>query len=376
MGSPAPGRVPKQSRLYTLRGMDEVGVGLVGFGLAGQVFHGPLIAATPGLRLRAIATSDPERRRAAASRFPGARLAADLPELLGSASDLQLLVLASPNRHHLPQALAGLEAGLHLVVDKPLALSSSEAATMILAARQRGLRLAVFHNRRWDDDFLLLRQVMDSGRLGRIRRLESRFERWRPELSPGSWREVEAPESGGGLLLDLGSHLIDQALTLGGAPELVYAEIRSRRGAAGDDDSFVSLTFPDGLLVHLWVSAVAAVPGPRFLAVGTGGGLSTSGLDPQEAQLRGGASPLDRGFGQRSGADQWALLGEEGGPQRLAFPPGRYLDFYSQMWRAVVEGGEVPVPGEDGLRTLEVVEAARESARRRQVVKLAPSRSS
>jgi predicted dehydrogenase len=352
--------------------MEEVGVGLVGFGLAGQVFHAPLIAATPGLRLRAIATSNPERRRAAAANYPDVRLAADLSELLRSASDLQLLVLASPNRHHLPQALAALEAGLHLVVDKPLALSSHEAATMILAARRRGLLLAVFHNRRWDDDFLLLRQVMDSGRLGRIRRLESRFERWRPWLTPGSWREVEPPESGGGLLLDLGTHLIDQALTLGGAPELVYAEMGNRRGAAGDDDSFVSLTFPDGLLVHLWVSAVAAVPGPRFLALGTGGGLSTSGLDPQEAQLRGGASPLDRGFGERSGADQWAHWGGEGGPRKLAFPPGRYLDFYSQMWRAVVERGEVPVPGEDGLRTLEIVEAARESALRRQVVRLPP----
>jgi scyllo-inositol 2-dehydrogenase (NADP+) len=355
--------------------MEEVGVGLVGFGLAGQVFHAPLIAATPGLRLRAVATSNPERRRAAAATFPAVRLAADLSELLRSASDIQLLVLASPNRHHLPQAMAALEAGLHLVVDKPLALSSREAATMILAARQRGLQLAVFHNRRWDDDFLLLRQVMDSGRLGRLRRLESRFERWRPELTPGSWREVEAPESGGGLLLDLGTHLIDQALAVGGAPELVYAEIRSRRGAAADDDGFVSLTFPDGLLVHLWVSAVAAVSGPRFLALGTGGGLSISGLDPQESQLRGGASPLAPGFGERSGADQCALWDGEGGPQKLALPPGRYLDFYSKMRRAVVEGGEVPVSGQDGLRALEVVEAARESALRHQVVRLQPSQS-
>ena len=350
--------------------MEEVGVGLVGFGLAGRVFHAPLIAATPGLRLRAIATSDPERRRAAASRFPDARLASDLSELLGSSSDFQLLVLASPNRHHLPQALAALEAGMHLVVDKPLALSSGEAVTMILEARRRGLRLAVFHNRRWDDDFLLLRQLVDSGRLGQLRQLESRFERWRPELSPGSWREAEAPESGGGLLLDLGTHLIDQALTLGGAPELVYAEIRNRRGAAGDDDSFVSLTFPNGLLVHLFASAVAAVSGPRFLAQGTRGGLSTSGLDPQEAQLRSGASPLDPGFGERAGAGHWAIWSGEGGDQHLSFPPGRYRDFYSQMWRAVALGEEVPVPGEDGLRTLEVVEAARESARRQQVVRL------
>lgn len=353
--------------------MDEVGVGLVGFGMAGEVFHAPLIAATPGLRLRAIATSQPERRRAAAARFPGARLAVDLRELLGSASDLQLLVLASPNRHHLPQALAALDAGLHLVVDKPLALSSREAATMIAAARRRGLMLAVFQNRRWDDDYLLLRQVLDSGRLGTIRRLESRFERWRPELSPGSWREAEAPDSGGGLLLDLGTHLIDQALTLAGPPELVYAEVRNLRGAAGDDDSFVSLTFQDGLQVHLWASAVAAVAGPRFLALGTRGGLATFGLDPQEGQLRSGASPLDPDFGRRSGADQWAVWGGDGGGQRLAFPPGHYRDFYSQMWRAVVEGGEAPVPGEDGLRTLEVVEAARESARRRQVVRLPPS---
>ncbi|MDA8396218.1 MAG: Gfo/Idh/MocA family oxidoreductase [Candidatus Dormibacteraeota bacterium] len=353
--------------------MEEVGVGLVGFGLAGQVFHAPLIAATPGLRLRAIATSDPGRRRAAASRFPDSRLAADLRELLGSASDLQLLVLASPNRHHLPQALAALEAGLHLVVDKPLALSSQEAAQMIAAAHRRGLRLAVFQNRRWDDDFLLLRQVVDSGRLGRIQRLESRFERWRPELSPGSWREAEAPDSGGGLLLDLGTHLIDQALILGGAPELVYAEVRNRRGAAGDDDGFVSLTFPGGLQAHLWVSAVAAVAGPRLLALGTRGGLATSGLDPQEAQLRSGVSPLDPGFGRRSGREQWALWGGAGGDQQLAFPPGRYRDFYSGMWRALVDGTEVPVPGEDGLRTLEVVEAARESARRCEVVRLSAS---
>ena len=344
----------------------------MGFGLAGEVFHAPLIAATPGLRLAAVATSNPKRRRAAASRYPGARLFRDLRGMLGSAADLQLVVLATPNRHHLPQALEVIRQGLHLVVDKPLAPSSEEASQMIRAARLRGVKLAVFHNRRWDDDFLLLRQLLGSGRLGTLHRLESRFERWRPDLSPDSWRESEPPAAGGGLLLDLGSHLIDQALTLAGPPARVYAEIAHRRGAPGDDDSFVALAFPDGAEIHLWASAVAAVAAPRLRALGSRGGLVTWGVDPQEGQLRGGLLPGDPDYGRRTGPGASATFQELGEGRQLAFPPGRYQDFYVQMCGALVGGGEVPVPADDGLRVLRVVEAARESARAGRVVALGP----
>ncbi len=221
-------------------------------------------------------------------------------ELWERAGELDLVVVAAANRAHAPLAEASLRAGMPVVVDKPLATSVAEANRLSDLAAETGVMLAVFHNRRWDDDFLTLRKAVEDGSLGRITRLESRFERYRPEVAADRWRESPAPEDAGGLLFDLGSHLIDQALVLFGEPTQVYAEVERRRpGAQVDDDAFVALRFAGGPIAHLWASQVAPRPGPRFRALGLEGAFESWGLDPQEDALQSGLRPGDAGGAER-----------------------------------------------------------------------------
>lgn len=266
-------------------------VGLVGYGLAGSVFHAPLIAATEGLVLDTVVTSNEERQAQARAEFPGVRFAASPDELLARADELDLVVIASPNRTHVPIATAAARASLSVVVDKPLAGTAAEARELAALAESRGLLLSVFQNRRWDNDFRTLAQLIEDGELGDVLRFESRFERWRPELK-GGWRESGDPEEIGGLLFDLGSHVVDQALTLFGPAVQVYAESDVRRaGAAADDDTFIAITHTNGVRSHLYVSATTAQLGPRFRVLGSKAGYVKHGLDPQEAALRDGVRP-------------------------------------------------------------------------------------
>jgi len=270
---------------------EPIRVGVIGYGLAGSVFHAPFIATTPGLRLAAVSTSDPQRQAEAAERDPGVVVHAGVEQLLADPSALDLVVVASPNRSHVSLAEAALNAGLAVVVDKPLAGTAAEAQALVDRARQRGRLLTVFQNRRWDGDFLTLRQLITAGDLGTVLRFESRFERWRPQVSNG-WRERADPDEIGGLLFDLGSHLVDQALVLFGPATHVYAEVNVQRAGAGvDDDSFIALTHAGGVRSHLWMSATAAQVGPRFRVLGYRAAFVKYGLDPQEAELRTGARP-------------------------------------------------------------------------------------
>ena len=352
--------------------MSQTGVAVIGYGLAGSVFHAPLIAATPGLEVRAIVTSDAERRQKAARDFPDARLVATADQLWEDVSDIALAVVATPNHLHAPQAITALERGLAVVVDKPMALSTEEAGAMLdTAGRTHGL-LAAFHNRRWDSDFLLLRDLVEEDRLGGLFRLESRFDRFRPERSAAAWRETTAPEAGGGLLLDLGSHLIDQALLLLGRPEEVYAEIAQvRSGATSDDDCFLSLRFAGGARAHLWATNLAPSTGPRWRVWGTREALEIWGLDPQEGYIRAGGRPTDAGFGEPDGTQRAVLTrgGDAGAGRELRLPAGRYGDFYAAMAAAIRGEAPVPVPAEAGWDVMAVVEAARRSAVTGRVVK-------
>ncbi|HVD03859.1 MAG TPA: Gfo/Idh/MocA family oxidoreductase [Candidatus Dormibacteraeota bacterium] len=352
--------------------MDEIGVALLGYGLAGSVFHAPLIAATQGLRLRAVVTNDPRRKLQVERDFPQVRSVPTLEGLLQDAADIGLVVIATPNHMHLSQATAALAQGLHVVVDKPMALSSAEASAMIAAAQRSGRLLSVFQNRRFDNDYLLVRQLIADHRIEAVRHFESRFERWRPELRPASWREEQPPEEGGGLLLDLGSHLIDQALLLFGRPLAVYAELATRRqGAQADDDCFIALSFEGGMSAHLWMSAVAPCAGPRFRIFGNSAALEVWGLDPQESQLASGLRPGQIGFGHR-GQDQSAELIENGGRpgtgKVLPFPAGSYATFYRTMAEAIRGEAEVPVAPEEAASVLRVIEGARTSAAGRKPV--------
>ena len=204
------------------------------------------------------------------------------------------MIVAAPNRHHAPLGLAAIDAGLHVVIDKPLAPSVAEAERVASAAASAGVVASVFHNRRWDGDFLTLRRLRDEGSLGEVVRLESRFERWRPEVDRGKWREGGTPEDAGGALFDLGPHVIDQALELLGPARSVYAEVRTLRpGAEVDDDFFLALEHESGARSHLWGTMMAAQAGPRLRALGTRAAYVKWGLDVQEAALREGADPRD-----------------------------------------------------------------------------------
>jgi predicted dehydrogenase len=218
-------------------------VGIIGYGLAGRVFHAPLIAATPGLEVGAIVTSDPGRAAQARNNHPGAEVVPDAAAIFARPDPLDLVVVATPNDSHVPLALRSIEAGVAVVIDKPLAAAVADGRRLIERSEAAGVLLTVFQNRRWDNDFLTLRSLLDEGRLGRVHRFESRFQRWRPQLRRDSWREDPDPRRAGGLLYDLGAHVIDQALVLFGPVTSVYAELdRRRAGSIVDDDVFVSLT--------------------------------------------------------------------------------------------------------------------------------------
>ncbi|MEV5435931.1 Gfo/Idh/MocA family oxidoreductase [Streptomyces sp. NPDC052682] len=341
-------------------------VGLVGYGLAGSVFHAPLIATTEGLALDTVVTSNPERQAQARAEHPGVRVAATAEELFDRADELDLIVVASPNRTHVPLATTALKAGLPVVVDKPVAGTAAEARELAALAEERGLLLSVFQNRRWDNDFLTLRKLLADGELGQVWRFESRFERWRPQPK-GGWRESGDPAEIGGLLYDLGSHVVDQALVLFGPVTRVYAEVDVRRpGAQADDDTFLALTHANGVRSHLYVSATAAQLGPRFRVLGSRAGYVKYGLDPQEAALR---------EGRRPGAGDWGTEPEElwgrvgagespltGGGRAVPTLPGDYPAYYAAVAKALLEGGPHPVTALEAAAALEVLEAARRSA--------------
>ncbi|MFB7334604.1 Gfo/Idh/MocA family oxidoreductase [Streptomyces adustus] len=341
-------------------------VGLIGYGLAGSVFHAPLIAATEGLVLDMVVTSNPERQEQARKEFPDVRVAANAEELFDRSADLDLVVIASPNKTHVPFATAALKSGLPVVIDKPIAGTAAEARELAALAEERGLLLSVFQNRRWDNDFLTLRKLIADGELGDVWRFESRFERWRPQLK-GGWRESGDPAEIGGLLYDLGSHVVDQAIVLFGPVTQVYAESDVRRvGAAADDDTFIALTHASGVRSHLYVSATTAQLGPRFRVLGSQAGYVKHGLDPQEAALRDGDRP---GAGWGTEPEQlWGRLGSgesplSGGGAPVPTLPGDYPAYYAAVAKALTDGGPNPVTALEAAAALDVLEAARRSAR-------------
>ncbi|MER6080216.1 Gfo/Idh/MocA family oxidoreductase [Streptomyces sp. NPDC001833] len=350
-------------------------VGLIGYGLAGSVFHAPLIAATAGLALDTVVTSNPERQAQAKAEFPDVRTVATPDELFDRAAELDLVVIASPNRTHVPLATTALKAGLPVVVDKPVAGTAAEARELAALAEERDLLLSVFQNRRWDNDFLTLRKLLADGELGDAWRFESRFERWRPQTK-GGWRESGDPAEIGGLLYDLGSHVVDQALVLFGPATEVYAESVIRRaGAETDDDTFIAVTHANGVRSHLYASATAAQLGPRFRVLGSKAGYVKYGLDPQEDALRKGERPGTSATWGREPESLYGSIGAgespvTGGGRTVPTLPGDYPAYYAAVARALRGEGPNPVTALEAAAALDVLEAARRSARDKVTVTL------
>lgn len=329
-------------------------VAVVGYGLGGRTFHAPFLAANPDFSVRAVVTSDPDRADAARSDHPGVTVVPDLATLLRGADDLDLVVVSTPPAGHAEQASAALEAGLHVVVDKPLTVTAQDARELVELATRVGRSLTPFQNRRWDGDFLTLRRLAGEGALGQVRRCESRFETWRPSESK-AWKAA-GPATGAGVLYDLGSHLIDQALQLLGPAEVLHAELlHQREGEGADDDVFVALQHESGAVSHLWMSRVASQLGPRFRVLGSTAGFTSYGLDPQEEQLREGRRPGDPGFGERSPGDV-GLLGITGDEERVAIEPGDYAAFYRGVAATLHDGAAPVVDPLDSVAVVELIE--------------------
>ncbi|HJQ19481.1 MAG TPA: Gfo/Idh/MocA family oxidoreductase [Gemmatimonadaceae bacterium] len=334
-----------------------IGVALIGYGLGGRSFHAPLIAVTEGLQLRAIATSNADRRRAATSEYPGVRIVADADALFAHDDDVDLVVISTPNRTHVALAREAIRAGKAVVIDKPMTPTAREARDLVAEAERAGVMLTTYQNRRWDGDFQTLLRLVRTGRLGDVFRFESHFERWRPALK-GGWRERGDPVEAGGLLYDIGSHLIDQALFAFGPVTDVYAELDRRRpGAEVDDDVFVALTHAGGVRSHLWASLVVAQNAPRLRVLGSKAAYVKWTPDVQEEALRRGERPVDDTWGAEP-EDHWGRVGTNDSWEPVPTDRGRYQDFYGGVVKAMRDGAPPPVDPRDAIATLDVIERA------------------
>jgi predicted dehydrogenase len=343
-------------------------VALIGYGLGGRAFHAPLIAITRGLRLATIVTANAERRAAAAKDFPEARIIDSAEWVWDNAHQHDLVVITTPNRFHVLLARAAMAARIPVVVDKPMAATAQEARDLVADAQRQGAKLTAYHNRRFDGEMLTAQRLIASGELGTIVRFESRLDRWRPVRAVEAWRERGEPEEAGGLLYDLGPHLIDQARLLFGPVTHVYAELDRRRpGALVHDDIFLALHHAGGVHSHLWASSLAAQPGARMRVLGTRATYVKQHADVQEGALRAGSRADAPGFGEDP-EDQWGLVGAAGDTKRVETEKGDYRRFYALTVPWLREGAPPPVDPADAIAVLDIIEAAQRSAAEAKVI--------
>lgn len=339
-----------------------IGVAVVGYGLAGQTFHAPLIQATPGLSLAAVVSSRPE---AVHADLPDVDVLPDLDAALAR-DDIGLIVVATPDALHAEQSIAALKAGKSVVVDKPFAATLADAeAVAAVAAASPGV-FSVFQNRRWDADFLTLRRLIAEGELGEIAVLESHYDRFRPAVTD-RWKD----QRDGGVWADLGPHLIDQAVQLFGAPLGVYADLQAQRvGATAIDYAHVLLRY-DRLRVILNMSHLAAESSLRYVVHGTGGSFVKHGLDAQENQSKAGLRPGDADWGRDPSPG--ALTKQIDGEIVVTTPTperGDYPAFYAAMRDAILGKGPPPVTADQALTVMRIIDAGRRSAAERREIAL------
>ncbi|MHB1937909.1 MAG: oxidoreductase [Acidobacteriaceae bacterium] len=333
--------------------------GLVGFGHGGTIFHAPFLHAIDGLELASILQRHGDT---AAQAYPGVAIARGMEELLAQ-PDLDLIVISTPPYTHFDLAVQALEAGKHVVLDKPFVATSDEACGLIELARAKKRVLSVYQNCRWDGDFVTLQQLLASRDLGRLVTLESRYDRYRPGPRTKPWQEKDLP--GNGVLHDLGAHLVDQALALFGTPEAIFADVRLERDLAAVNDAFTIYLFYPGLRVVLNSTMLACTPGPRFVAHGTLGSYVKYGLDPQERALQGGATLGGPHWGEDPEA-KWGTLTtmRDGQPVERRVPtlPGDYRKYYENVRDAIWGVAPLAVTAEQGWRTIRLLELALESS--------------
>lgn len=342
-----------------------IDVGLVGFGLAGRAFHAPVIRAVPGLRLAAILQRSGNE---AAQLYPDVRIVRSLEELLGMRS-LRLIVIATPNDTHYSFTRQCLEAGRDVVVDKPFTPTLKEAAELVRFAEERGRLLTVYQDRRYDGDFQAVQQIVSGGDLGRIVRFETNYDRFRPQLKQGAWRERSV--AGAGIFFDLGPHLIDHALLLFGLPEAISADIRIERDSAVVDDSFdLTLFYPRDCRALLRATMLAAALRPRFVLHGTKGAYVKLSFDVQEPKLRAGRIPWEEPptpaeLEENSGV--LTLANADGTTVERRIPPGPadYRAYYANVRDAMLGRAKLAVSPQHALNVMRMLELALESSNHR-----------
>ncbi|WP_010214382.1 oxidoreductase [Sphingomonas sp. PAMC 26621] len=338
-------------------------VGLIGYGLAGASFHAPLITALDAFALTTVVTS---RADSVAQAMPDARVESDVAAVLADPA-IDLIVIAAPDAQHAPLARAALAAGKHVVIDKPFVTDPADGAALVALAEAQRLMLSVFHNRRWDGDFLTVRRLLDEGVLGEVALAEFRWDRFRPAIKTG-WRETP----GAGLLNDLGPHLIDQAVELFGMPEAVTGDLASQRGGAAVED-YVEATLHYGARrVIVSAATLVAAPRARFALHGTSGSFVKYGIDPQEAVLRGGGSPRDPGYGVDAVADHGVLTLGDGSTRTVPSEPGDWRAYYAGVAAAIREQAAPPVSAGAALDVMRLIALVRQSAREGRTIPCPP----
>jgi len=342
-----------------------IDVGLVGYGLAGSVFHAPVIKSVPGLRLKTVVE---RHANESSKRYPEIEVVRDVAALLKD-DGIDLVVITTPNTSHFEYARDSLLAGKHVVVEKPFTTTSAEALQLIDLARRQNRIISVHQNRRWDGDFQTVKRLLDQKLLGRLVEFESHFDRFRNYQQPGAWREEEGP--GTGILFDLGSHLIDQAQVLFGLPQRITADIRIQRDFAKTADNFELILHYEKLKVTLKAGMLVREAGPRCILHGTKGSFVKYGLDVQEEALKQGLIPSSPGWGEER-EEQWGTLNTQVGElhlkERIETMPGRYQAFYENIVEAINGQAELIVQPEEAMNTIRIIELAMESNRRRATI--------
>lgn len=341
-------------------------VGLVGFGMAGRVFHAPLVSSVDGLQLAAVVERHTDH---CAERYPGITTHRTLEAMLADAT-LDLFVVATPSGSHFQVARQILAAGKNVIVDKPMAVASAQIAELMKLAAERNVLLAPFQNRRWDGDFLTIQKLLHEGTLGRLVYLESVFDRWSPGSTRRPWKDD--PAQGGGQLLDLGTHIADQALTLFGKPEAVSADVRRERDGDGSNDSFDVRLRYESFVVTLGANCLSSLARPRFHLRGTKGNYWKFGVDPQEAALNKVTRISDAAWGQELAANWGTLCCVDGYGAMVTRPvepiPGDYRLYYAGIRDALLGKAPAPVTAQQAWRTARLLEWAAESSNTRREI--------
>lgn len=344
---------------------DQISVGLIGYGMAGRTFHAPVIQSVPELRLKKVVERHANEAR---KRYPWVEVVPDAAALLQD-EEIKLVVIATPNTSHFDLARQSLQADKHVVVEKPFTTTSTQARELIDLARRRNRVISVNHNRRWDGDFQTVKKLLEGRLLGRLVEYESHFNRFRNYPRPNAWREEEG--AGGGILFDLGSHLIDQAQVLFGVPRMITADIRSQRDFAKTNDNFELILHYDDLKVTLKAGMLVREQSPRFILHGTEGSFVKHGFDPQEEALKRGLTPSDSNWGEEHGELWGKLITQVGGLElegQVKTIAGCYQSFYQNMVDVIGGRAELAVKPEEAWRTIRIIELAMESSEQKRTI--------